>query len=251
MEAAFSELQYAYSCTRELENRLGSSCSCAPYFPTLIEEAKFGFDVAIGSLYAPVFLQYKVADYMIRKSARNWKEFSSSFFRFSVYPATKSPQHNRLKSLSTVFPFVYYCSSAFVDYDQFDSFHTHGQIVDNSVFINLCTIPKNSGNAEHDIIFQTAPWRYRWCSDPIEVKGINGWDELSKTIREKREHFDTVDNIYEKLTKYIFSLLNIAEPDGNNDFQSTSLEPDRWAYISHLLGMYFNSSLILLKYKDK
>lgn len=72
MRAGFSELQFAYGCTREIEDGCFFAGIGVPYFPSLVEEAKKGYDVKFPTLLAPIFLQYKVADEMVRQSAGEW-----------------------------------------------------------------------------------------------------------------------------------------------------------------------------------
>lgn len=71
MKPSFSELQFAYGITREIEDGLVWGQVGIPTFPNLNQEANLGFDVAFNTNVPaiPIFLQYKVPVKLTRKNA--------------------------------------------------------------------------------------------------------------------------------------------------------------------------------------
>jgi len=65
----FSEFSYGYALTDNLVAGQGSSVAVAPIFPSLIEEGQVGFEVLIARPSIPLFLQFKLAHRMTRRSA--------------------------------------------------------------------------------------------------------------------------------------------------------------------------------------
>lgn len=86
-------------------------------FPTLNQEANLGFDVAFNTNVPTilVFLQYKVSVKLIRKNATDWDMFNNEYYRFKIYPESKSNQHNLLMNLAGLGHSVYYCAPAFIE----------------------------------------------------------------------------------------------------------------------------------------
>jgi hypothetical protein len=249
MRAGFSELQFAYGCTREIEERVYFfDPSSVPYFPSLVEEASKGFDVKIPTLAAPIFLQYKIADYMIRSQAEQWKLFDSPYFRFSVYPANRSPQHNLLKDLSQKEPLVFYCAPAFNEYSEYVLLHQKRLIVSHSVFIPIQELPRNVGSDKHSIVFQIKPLKGYWCSEQKEVHLIAGWESLLSIIVQFQPKMDSRDEICVRILDHIEIVLReneilsgkISRPDN---------EASSWQLISDLLSYYFDAKIALISYE--
>ncbi|UYO06440.1 hypothetical protein [Paenibacillus sp. PSB04] len=274
MKPYFSELQYAYSCTRELEDIL-LSCG-VPYFPSLVEEASVGFDVRVDTIVAPVFLQYKVADYLQRRNSKYWDLFNVNHYRFPIYPADKSPQHNLLKSLSVSQPFVFYCSSCFFEYSDYRLLHEDRRIMSQSTFINLRELPYNSGSYWHHIVYNPTRTTAFWCSNPVEINLYKNWEQVLYYIRNQsddlikhriqdapnREHnndrYQDQLSLEPELGKYSLDsyiirihqlLINALEEQkiiykpkvSNNNTREVLQE------ISGLLESYFSTTLIFLK----
>lgn len=65
MKVGFSELQFAYGCTSEIEDGCLFAGIGVPYFPSLVDEAKKGYDVKIPTLLVSNFLQYKELVYLM------------------------------------------------------------------------------------------------------------------------------------------------------------------------------------------
>src|ERR1051325_1566706 len=72
MKVNLSEFSYGYAVTEELIYWRGTTVTAAPYFPSLYIEgqAGAGFDVMINRPGTPLFIQFKLAEYIKQLSNR-------------------------------------------------------------------------------------------------------------------------------------------------------------------------------------
>lgn len=208
MEAEFRELQFAYSCTRELE--IGGTLFPAlglPYWTTQVEEGKIlPVDVAVGGL----FLQYKVPEYLKTRRAREWHELDpdGEYYRFDVYPATLSQQHNMLRTFAKDKVGVCYASPGFHLLDDLQRFHEHREIAAHTAFIPVDGLPGNQGGKWHRIVYRLDPLQFRWCSESPapRVMGLFGVREMVSWFVEDRERFVSLESLVERLEVLISRL---------------------------------------------
>jgi hypothetical protein len=115
-----SEFSYGFALTNELVGWL--ELSVAPIFPSLVEEGKAGggYDVKLDRPGAPLYLQFKRSEYMMRRSAREYRSILDQqgqlrvpFYRFSIMDASKSDQHELLLALDITPNNVFYAAPRF------------------------------------------------------------------------------------------------------------------------------------------
>src|SRR5208282_3952523 len=100
MTPKISEFSYGFALTNEIVG--WAPIGAAPLFPSLIEEGKAGggYDVKLDMPAAPLYLQFKRADCMRRRTAREISEhtltLSIPFYRFKITESGKSDQHELL-----------------------------------------------------------------------------------------------------------------------------------------------------------
>lgn len=75
MKPDISEYSYGYTLTEELIRSMAQQLSAAPVYPSLIEEGRpgGGYDVKLQYPFMPIFLQFKLSDYVKRRIAREFK----------------------------------------------------------------------------------------------------------------------------------------------------------------------------------
>jgi hypothetical protein len=113
----------------------------APVFPSLQEEATLGFDVNFTPAGWPLFLQFKIADYLSRRGKFAGEHNNCPYFRISLYKRNESFQHQNLKQLAKIEPEVYYATPAFVREQDFNRFFSTSEIFTNTVFIRVEDVP--------------------------------------------------------------------------------------------------------------
>ena len=80
MKPKFSEFSYGYAVTEELIK--SGEVTAPPEFPSLYAEGQLGggYDVKI-SFGIPIFLQFKLSDYLSRSSAKEFKTIGGPYCR--------------------------------------------------------------------------------------------------------------------------------------------------------------------------
>jgi|SRR5579883_2957397 len=85
MKAKFSEFSYGFALAFELVNAIQPFAKGVPFFPSLQEEANIGFDVNFTPAGWPLFLQFKVAEYITRGGRFKADHGNRPYFRVSIY----------------------------------------------------------------------------------------------------------------------------------------------------------------------
>src|SRR5215203_4250244 len=98
MKASFSVFTFGYALTDELVTNYRRLLSAAPRFPSLLEEGRIGagkggYDVQVNAEGHFLFLQFKLSDYMMRRSSREWYHYGEKYYRFALMPLRRSKQH--------------------------------------------------------------------------------------------------------------------------------------------------------------
>lgn len=201
VKPTFSEFQFAYGLTRELEGpRPGMGLIDVPVIPTQNLEADIPADMASrirnGDIeLAPLFIQYKRAEKMTRSYAREWDDLDrmygvdDHYFRFNVYLGD-SDQHNKLVELGERQPLTFYVAPAFVEQDEYRRHAVNNRIFEHSAFIQcgeLDTVPD-----EDHVVAWTFP-------DP---DGIVLSEPTSITVRQGGEDAFDVEEIDETLRSF-------------------------------------------------
>jgi hypothetical protein len=88
-----SEFSYGYAVTESLVRQVRYPLQAAPIFPSLIAEGRSGgYDVAIPFSGFPLFLQFKLSDLMVSRTAIETKArlLEPEFYRFHLGPTRDS-----------------------------------------------------------------------------------------------------------------------------------------------------------------
>lgn len=176
MTPEISEFSYGFALTHELANFSGQLLSAAPIFPSLIEEGKTGggYDVRLDVPGLPVFLQFKRADCLIKRSAKQIKDghiLSTPFYRFPITRKSHSRQHDLLLDLDIDPNVVYYVAPRFYRVTELNAAYTNKLIVDRSCFIR----PRDIGpltDEPHVVVFDED--HHFICSDPRPISALDG-----------------------------------------------------------------------------
>jgi hypothetical protein len=176
MKPEISEFSYGYAVTEALIFDKCFPLKAAPIFPSLIEEGKVGggYDLKLDSPGLPLFLQFKLSDYMKkRKNTREIKEglFSSAFRRMHLHSSKKSSQHKLLINLeSNNKKHVYYIAPLFYQLKDFNKTYLSRKILEESIFFRPSNIGSLPDDDEHWVAFQVAKKPAFLCSDPQEIQ---------------------------------------------------------------------------------
>jgi hypothetical protein len=184
MKSEFSEFSYGFALTFEITNALFSTASGVPFLPSLIQEKKLGYDVNFTAMGWPLFLQFKLSEYLSFHSSYS-RSRGEPCYRISVYRLLDSDQHNLLKGLAGREPEVYYAAPAFSRQSDFNRYFINGEIINKTVFISLESLPSLTDNEHHQITFDasTRPSGVKWHSTEGSISIIRypaktGWNTL-------------------------------------------------------------------------
>ncbi|MBN9686133.1 MULTISPECIES: hypothetical protein [unclassified Corallococcus] len=160
MKPQISEFSFGYALTEALVREGTSPVLAAPLFPSLLKEGApgGGYDLMLTHADGLAFLQFKLSDHMVKKSASECGKghFSPPFFRMHIRPASISNQHAMLCEWAQKGHWVYYAAPAFHTQAEFNDAYLQRKIVDRTFFISPLQIGKLSTSEEHHVAFDTS-----------------------------------------------------------------------------------------------
>lgn len=200
MTPEISEFSYGFSLTNEIVG--WAPLSAAPIFPSLIEEGRAGggYDVYLDMPGVPLYLQFKRADCMMRRSAQEIRNhrlpLSLPFYRFKITEIGRSKQHELLRALDGRENAVFYAAPRFHQLAQINEAWTANEVASRSIFVSPSLIGELD-NGPHHIAYDD---RYSYlCSEPKPIECLTG-ARLSEQLRgrlhaDRRPFRDKISNI--------------------------------------------------------
>ncbi len=139
MKAEFSAFFYGVALLNEISNAVSPHLVAGLFLPRLEgPRAEAGFP-PIGW---PLFLDFRLAEYMLTPRATGWVEHEQRFFRLAIPPRSCLEQHDLLRCFSAEEPEVYYVAPAFYRQEEFARVLTSGQLLQSSRFIPVNSLPE-------------------------------------------------------------------------------------------------------------
>jgi len=179
MKPNISEFSYGYAVTSELVHKYGMSLAGAPIFPSLVYEGNCGYDLELPIMGCPIFLQFKLSDYMVRSTAKGVDDVGLPHYRMHLRSLKYSKQHNLLLVLEEKGNQVFYAAPEFHMPMELNDAYLGMEVLNRSAFFR----PKAIGvlnDEEHFICFSAGSSHGYLHSEPIKIE---------------RESFDHVVNI--------------------------------------------------------
>jgi len=172
MKPEISEFSYGFAITYELLHSLPGVVA-APVFPSLYQEgqANGGYDVMIQAGGVPLFIQFKLSDYMKRSTAFEARDgyLDCPFYRMHLRPQRLSTQHRELLKRDQAGELVFYVAPLFHTPVEFDEAFRTTTTVDRSVWIPPTAIGELSDDDDHHISFRQIGTAYL-CSTPSPIQ---------------------------------------------------------------------------------
>jgi hypothetical protein len=191
MTPEISEFSYGFSLTNEIVG--WASLKVAPIFPSLIEEGKAGggYDVKLDMPGVPLYLQFKRADCMTRRSAheisRHNLPLAVPFYRFPITQSGKSDQHALLLELDDGKAEVFYAAPRFYKLEHINEAWSTGAVAGRSVFVRPREIGTLDSDSHHVAYDDHRAWL---CSKPRQLEFLSAarlvariTDELARDKR--------------------------------------------------------------------
>jgi hypothetical protein len=192
MRSELSEFSYGFAITAELRDLFWPWVVEAPVFPTLRNEARLGWDVSFPVVGRSIFLQFKVAEAMTRRSAAEWNDYLAPYYRFPLHRLSRSNQHNLLRTLALTEPFVFYVGPRFYRLPEFNGYYRGATVANESAWIPLLSLPTISDDLQHHITYRTG-LDVRFASPEAEPIGKTfdgeGWRAYLRNalLKERKE----------------------------------------------------------------
>ena len=186
----------------------------APVFPSLYAEGQKGggYDVRLDGPGIPLFLQFKLAHKMTRKSAMEYKRglLQIPFYRMHIRASRHSDQHEMLLDLENVGQEVYYTAPAFHAPQELNEAYLNHKVKDRSVWIKPSTIGVIQDDLDHHVAFRLneAP---HFCSKPRLLKSMGTLEEFQGNILRAFQETSHYGLKNENLVRIASALSGIAE----------------------------------------
>jgi hypothetical protein len=174
MTPEISEFSYGFALTNEIVG--WASLKAAPIFPSLIEEGKAGggYDVKLDMPSVPLYLQFKRADCMTRRTAheisRHNLPLRTPFYRLPITQSGKSDQHALLVELDDGKVEVFYAAPRFHKLAQINEAWSANAVASRSIFIRPRDIGPLDVDSHHVAYDEHRAWL---CSEPRSVEFLS------------------------------------------------------------------------------
>src|SRR6266540_2285625 len=175
MRPLLSEFSFGYALTEELASGAFGTLIGAPIFPSLIQEGQpgGGYDLQLPLVGAPLFLQFKLSDCMVYRSANEWHLFNRSYYRMHLRPARHSDQHALLCTLEASGEEVYYVAPYFHRTEELNTHYSNQTVAENSIWFRPSAIGALPDDDDHYIAFERQTPTVYFCSKehrPLRAK---------------------------------------------------------------------------------
>lgn len=256
MKPNISEFSYGYALTSELLNHFMLQTGEAPFFPSLLKEGKLGYDVKIPHRGLPIFLQFKLSDYMFYSSAKGSDLVAVPHYRMYLRPLKHSQLHNLLLALENTGNDVYYATPEFHQPHELNDAYAYTRVVKRSAFFRPKAIGRLPDNGQHFLIFGAgAKYGYR-LSEPQRVSKEHGPTLFAEQIaaRVRSDDARLLDTQYfrqlgdEMRELWEPSAQTMAPPERNvfvNTLESVRAQRGPLEYVSYVSRTLFDCQFLI------
>jgi hypothetical protein len=183
MSPDISEFSYGFALVDELIHWQGMPITAVPVYPSLNQEGNLGYDVAMDRGGIPLFLQFKLSDYMVRRSAIEVQNglLEPPFYRMHLRSLKHSQQHPLLLKLEQAGNEVYYVAPLFHQPSELNDAYKKHEIKQRSRFFKPSDIGVITDKGRHHVSFANKAG-FVFCSEPVWKKGGKNGKAFDKSI---------------------------------------------------------------------
>lgn len=179
-QLGYSEFSFGYAFTENLVRSSVSGPASAPEFPNLVDEGSCGYDVKIDRGGAPLFLQYKLPERMVRASAAeiayhglHQYGLQVPFLRMYLMRRHASRQHELLVDLEQEHPGrVFYATPCMRDERMFNRAYVAVAVHEESALFSPIDIGKLPDGAMHRVAYNADRSGAWFCSEPRQIRAF-------------------------------------------------------------------------------
>jgi hypothetical protein len=234
MKPDLSEFSYGFALTSELIQSCHLQSLGAPIFPSLKAEGKAGGGYDVQLPFIPVFLQFKLSDYLTTRKALDFTRFGGPYYRFKLRALSYSKQHELLLELEKKWSSVYYSAPRFHTSSELNKAFAMGQVRKQSVFVRPSSIGVLPDESEHTVSFTDSGMIGILRSEPVEIELHD--DEVFESVGTMNS-ISGGSQAYGALGDQLLEIyLGIASPNSDNDLyalkeQAQNLSPQEYVRI--------------------
>ena len=183
-----SEFSYGYGVTREVENLLANAgCHVTPFLPSLVHEAKLGFDVSFKDPGLILMLQFKLGQELQRFRRSNPSQsippLTKPFWRFEI--DTSARQFNNLVEFENADAHVYYVAPRFSDWVAYEQAFQTSRVLHESLILRpseiLRGIQAQIENTDvHRIVYDETNCYF--CSELFKLRSVKQREILENIV---------------------------------------------------------------------
>lgn len=244
MRPHISEFSFGYALTSELVSRFNIRSVGAPFFPSLLEEGKLGYDVKIPGV--PLFLQFKLADPMVRGNSREAELLGTPYYRMHLRGGT-SQQHELLVRLQRRGSDVYYAAPEFHESTTLDQAYVQRRVAALTAFWEPAALGSFQDNKHHYVAFARKNPIGLVCSTPTPVEKTSLGTLLHRDLREnaKRRSSMPTEKFFRRLADELAAIWEEAgfqRPLSRRQAAERTEPIDEAAWLAHALfgcAMFF------------
>jgi hypothetical protein len=188
MRPNISEFSYGFALTSELIQSPGRNITAAPVFPSLLQEGQSGggWDVRVDDAGVPLFLQFKLCDYMTRRTCAEVKKaaFNVPCYRMHLRSAKISRQHEMLLDLEAQGQEVYYSAPSFHEPEHLNDVFLSRTVRASSVWVKPSDIGPLPDTKDHHLSFEPGgPWTF--FSEPRRIEKRREFEQVAEELENR------------------------------------------------------------------
>ena len=253
-KCGFSEFTYGYCVTEDLIVGKKTKLTAAPVFPSLIEEGKpgKGYDLHLERPGAPLFLQFKLVQQMVRSRANEAQQghLTTPFYRMYLRPKALSDQHASLLSLEQAGNDVYYVAPGFHTKSDLNAAYAQRQVWDRSFRLKPSAIGPLPDDKKHHVSFKNAPGAWRLYSETptregnsLSTEDITGALRTRITQKKSRALREQVPELDAVLSDIVRSRATMPDRGSMEELQA---RVDPLEHLSFLARQFFDCQLFFV-----
>ncbi len=257
MHSDFSEFSYSYAVTEELVTKNKAKVIGAPRFPSLYEEGKKGgYDVNIPLSGKPVFLQFKLSEYLERTNARECSKgiLPVPYYRMHLRPARHSDQHQLLLDLEKSGESVFYIAPEFHLLAELNQHYLRKCVIVNSAAFSPLDVGQLPDDDDHYIVFEKQKPLGLFCSNSTkEIPKTSLEGGLPSALRDVPSR-ELGEEGLNNISKHMLSILEnraskpplSLKPSDIQEINNVVSDRSTIEGLSYMSRTFFNAELVVL-----
>lgn len=249
MKRKISEFSYGFVLTHELVHVYDCWQVASTVLRTKPKKGKKQAEVGLALRGHPLFLQFKLSEFMQRRSAAEAKIAGLPYFRFALPRRSQSNQHRLLIELEQRGHTVFYVAPLFHEAASLNSAFFDREIVTQSVFVKPSEIGELPDSRVHRVVYSRNAPDVLFCSKARKLDSAIRGAEFAEALRRmtaEREPQLLDDNFFEQLA---VQMLTIFSPNRKmfGEMSREQVEMHAATFASYIAKTFFDCELLIVR----